>query len=151
MKTQLKKNLEEIDNLLEDNLNLMIEIDNIIDKNKIQLNNIEKSNINLEKNNKHSNIFLNRMSNFFYRIYTSLFGFNEMNNINENYYKENKIKSNILNSNNLNNSKLEIMKKKSTEIKNKLNEQNNLMNNIQNLQDKNDNEIKKNIIITNRI
>ena len=147
MDTRLKNNLQEIENLLEDNLNLMIEIDNVIDKNEKQIDSIKKSSINVKNDNCQSYKFINRMNNFFYRLYTSLTNQKEVDNISIQNDKQEKNNNDVYK----NSSKIDIMKKKSIEIRNKLSNQNKNITEINELMDNNNQEIKKNIILTDAI
>ena len=147
MDNRIKKNLTEIENLLEDNLNLMIEIDNVIDKNEKQIDSIKNSSINVKNDNCQSYKFLNRMNNFFYRLYTSLTNQKEVDNISIQNDKQEKNNNDVYK----NSSKIDIMKKKSIEIRNKLSNQNKNITEINELMDDNNQEIKKNIILTDTI
>ena len=142
-------NDNEIDNILQDNINLMIEIDNILDKNDKEIDNIVYSNNNINDYNQISNYYLNRMNNFFFRLYSSLIGKKNPN------IKEKQIDYNDTNSNseniNDNNDILNVMKKKSQQISSKIDKQNDKLSDINHLIEINNFKTKKNIKITDKI
>lgn len=145
-------NDNEIDNLLEDNINLMIEIDNILDKNDKQIDNIVHSNNNINDYNQISNYYLNRMNNFFFRLYSSLVGKKNPNlKAKSIEYNDDINNSNSENNNEINNNILNVMKQKSQQISLKIDKQNDKLSDINHLIEINDYKTKKNTKIADQI
>ena len=139
----------EINNLLEDNINLMEEIDNILDKNNNQINNIQNSYDKVNNDNQISTYYLNRMSNFFFRVYSSLTG--KKNPINKKKVNVNVNNMPKCTTNDVNNNLINVMKQKSYQISDKIDKQNDQLSDINNLVEINNYRTKKNIKMTDRI